>query len=598
MKKRKIRNDDDDDDDDEGRRDDDDDAYHPRRAFGSRAMTVDGRDSFAVKMDEEHFSRIRDDGFHGGDAADILKRCRTSENEPYDEEEVKEMLEDLYERGVTVNAPFCCARGAVELKRWARLESWARWRRSDARERRAAFLEYESTSDALHAYDGGGGGTFFGFGECEVGVYVSVANGDVAEWHRDVCDNATIQLAGSKKWQVEECVVTEEGEEEEEEEEEEEGKSPSGTPFVGELAGMSRNAALEDERTCGVDHFAQPRALPRRRATDFGGTKDPRKASSADERGRKGRRMRSVVRESVVDAGETICVPRGRFHRVTPVGERVSVSADLRMTTIERGEWRAEAAYLREFMLAGLSGEERARVKELDERFPASAFPQILATPIRWIPFEEAFSNGLVLGARLEYIVGAVKNASGTWDTLKTYAAMPKEFTGEEESVLRREGGVDGRAYFNPVCTCDVANSTEHPDYDVLNIKATSALTNKDLMNEFNIYIRKGSVREDERASLESPIAFFRSDVAAVRRSPSGSERDPSSDAFAALKEVLVDANILVDDVTKSNAVFLFWKSLASRRCDVPRGDFGYSSDVGDARARSMRHTLCRDRDE
>ena len=42
------------------------------------------------------------------------------------------MLDDLYERGVTVNAPFCCARGAVELKRWARLESWARWRRSDA----------------------------------------------------------------------------------------------------------------------------------------------------------------------------------------------------------------------------------------------------------------------------------------------------------------------------------------------------------------------------------------------------------------------------------------------------------------------------------
>ena len=87
MKKRKIRNDDDgchDDDDDERGRDD---AYHPRRAFGSRAMTVDGRDSFAVKMDEAHFSHIRDDGFHGGDAADILKRCRTSENEPYDEDD-------------------------------------------------------------------------------------------------------------------------------------------------------------------------------------------------------------------------------------------------------------------------------------------------------------------------------------------------------------------------------------------------------------------------------------------------------------------------------------------------------------------------------
>ena len=100
-------------------------------------------------------------------------------------------------------------------------------------------------------------------------------------------------------------------------------------------------------------------------------------------------------------------------------------------------------------MLAGLSGEERARVKELDERFPASAFPQILATPIRWIRSRRRFQTDSCCW-RLEYIVGAVKNASGTRDTLKTYAAMPKEFTGEEESVLRREGGVDGRAYFNP----------------------------------------------------------------------------------------------------------------------------------------------------
>ena len=82
------------------------------------------------------------------------------------------------------------------------------------------------------------------------------------------------------------------------------------------------------------------------------------------------------------------------------------------------------------------------------------------------------------------------------------------------------------------MCTCAVANSTEHPDYDVLNIKATSALTNKDLMNEFNIYIRKGSVREDERASLESPIAFFRSaspPFAVRRRGPSAIRRQTRS---------------------------------------------------------------------
>ena len=63
MKKRKIRNDDDGchaaADDELGR----DDAYHPRRAFGSRAMTVDGRDSFAVKMDEAHFLTFATTGF-------------------------------------------------------------------------------------------------------------------------------------------------------------------------------------------------------------------------------------------------------------------------------------------------------------------------------------------------------------------------------------------------------------------------------------------------------------------------------------------------------------------------------------------------------
>ena len=146
---------------------------------------------------------------------------------------------------------------------------------------------------------------------------------------------------------------------------------------------------------------------------------------------------------------------------------------------------------------------------------------------------------------------------------------------------------------------CAAANSAEHPDYDVLNIKATSALTNKDLMNEFNIYIRKGSVREDERASLESPIAFFRSDVR--RRSP-----------FA----VGVRARSVVRRVRSSERSFSRRKHLG-RRCDEverrlfileksrvaslrrSRGDFGTpQTSRRAARARSMRHTLCRDRDE
>ena len=73
-------------------------------------------------------------------------------------------------------------------------------------------------------------------------MYVSVANGDVAEWHRDVCDNATtisrVEEMASRGMRRDGGGGGEK-----------EGTSPSGTPFVGELAGMSRNAALEDERT-------------------------------------------------------------------------------------------------------------------------------------------------------------------------------------------------------------------------------------------------------------------------------------------------------------------------------------------------------------
>jgi len=607
-------------------------SYHPKHAFGGGQNNTAWSYAWAsvshvVPMVRRHFDHVRDDGFHGGDAREILLRCRRGDNEPYDEEDVDSMLEDLKEHGKTVNAPFCCARGAVELKRLARLESWRRWRRGKHEARGFSFLKYAQTSDVLHVY----GGADFGFGECEVGVYVSVANGDIAEWHRDVGDNATIQITGSKKWEVEEWVL---------DATQAHGESNKRVnfrndgfirPFVGELAGMSRNASLEDERTCGVDHFAQPETLPRAHPIDFGATPPPNERYEA-----LGHRMRSVLLKRVVIAGDTICVPRGRFHRVTPVGEEVSVSVDLRMTNIERGEWRAEAAYLREFMLAGLWGDARDAVKKLDER-PFGEFPQMLATPIRWLPFEEEFSDGLVLGARLEYIVGAVDNAYDRRDTLKTYMAMPKRFHDSDDTVrrfedcygetygpdvYRRDGTITPAVFFNPVCTCSITDSSEHPDYDVLNIKATSALTNKDLMNEFNIYIRKGSIWENERAALQNPIAFYCSEMdsncyrgstrtecdscAGGKKPGDDSESDHAShifdnpnatcvtDAFASLREVLVDANILVEDVTGSSVVGLFWKSLATRHFANPHDVTGdpVDIDIGNAPVPRVRNGM------
>ena len=604
-------------------------SYHPKRAFGGETEEAWSNAwesvSRVVPMAREHFERVRDDGFHGGDAREILLRCRSSDNEPYDAEDVDAMLGDLKELGKTVNAPFCCARGAVELKRLARLESWRRWRRGRHEARGFSFLKYAQTSDVLHVY----GGADFGFGECEVGVYVSVANGDIAEWHRDVGDNATIQITGSKKWEVEDCMLDATRAHQERVTWRSDGFIRQ---FVGELAGMSRNASLEDARTCGVDHFAQPETLPRAHPIDFGAPPPERYVAL-------GHRMRSVLRERVVNAGDTICVPRGRFHRVTPVGEEVSVSVDLRMTNIERGEWRAEAAYLREFMLAGLWGDARDAVKKLDER-PFGEFPQMLATPIRWLPFEEEFSDGLVLGARLEYIVGAVDNAYDRRDTLKTYLAMPKRFHDSDDTVrrleddgktlgpdvYRRDGTITPAVFFNPVCTCSITDSSEHPDYDVLNIKAASALTNKDLMNEFNIYIRKGSMWENERAALQNPIAFYCSEMdsncyngstrtscdscAGGTKPGDGSDGDHIdhlcdgdskttrvTDAFASLREVLVDANILVEDVTGSSVVGLFWKSLATRHFANPRdvgilNDDPVDIDIGNAPVPRVRYGM------
>ena len=612
--------------------------YHPKHAFGGGEKMRAWSNAWAsvsqvVPMVRRHFDHVRDDGFHGGDAREILLRCRRGDNEPYDEEDVDAMLEDLKELGKTVNAPFCCARGAVELKRLARLESWRRWRRGTHEARGFSFLKYARTSDVLHVY----GGADFGFGECEVGVYVSVANGDIAEWHRDVGDNATIQITGSKKWEVEDCVLDATQAHRERNKRVNFRNDGFIRPFVGELAGMSRNASLEDERTCGVDHFAQPETLPRAHPIDFGATPPPNERYEA-----LGHRMRSVLLKRVVNAGDTICVPRGRFHRVTPVGEEVSVSVDLRMTNIERGEWRAEAAYLREFMLAGLWGDARDAVKKLDER-PFGEFPQMLATPIRWLPFEEEFSDGLVLGARLEYIVGAVDNAYDRRDTLKTYMAMPKRFHDSDDTVrrleeggetlgpdvYRRDGTITPAVFFNPVCTCSITDSSGHPDYDVLNIKATSALTNKDLMNEFNIYIRKGSMWENERTALQNPIAFYCSEMdsncyygstrtacgscAGGKRPGDGSDSDhidhhfddPKAtrvtDAFASLREVLVDANILVEDVTGSSVVGLFWKSLATRHFANPRDITGdpVDIDIGNAPVPRVRYGMvCSSRDD
>ena len=119
----------------------------------------------ATSLDEEVAGRLHD-AFCEGDVSRVLERCRKPDNSPYSQEERDEMERDLEAHARTINLPYCFCRGARELT--------------------AAVVE--SLGEMVN--------------DVEVGVYISRAGGDVAEWHCDNNHNITIQLSGAKQWQV------------------------------------------------------------------------------------------------------------------------------------------------------------------------------------------------------------------------------------------------------------------------------------------------------------------------------------------------------------------------------------------------------------
>ena len=487
--------------DDDDARDDSGTTVATTRATTTTATTATISTSARRMRDARaHEALLR--AFHGGDVAKILRECRHANNEAYDDDDVEAATEALTRDGTTVNAPFCFTAGAIALKRALHLEAWARLRGGEFRGRGGEIF--------------GVAGGCVGYGECEVGVYASRADGDVAEWHRDVCDNATIQLIGKKQWEVEVYV---------------DGRD--GTEYREELRGKSRNASASDEAACGADYVEQYWA-------------------------------ETKIETCVIGPGDTICVPRGRLHRVVPLGEDVSVSADIRMTTIESAEIAAEIAYLKAIAL-------------YDERSVAVKQRAVELPPIHWLPFEEEFSDGLVLGARLEYVVAAAANRSGTRDDVTTYEPVRRyddtaaEGVRERAETLRRSP----TAAFHPSCACSVRDDDERGDYHVLNVKATSALTNKDLMSEFNIYVRRDSVREGEMCAFNSPVDFIEAELGRLeRQSPERAndrrlvarETGEFSDAVSSLRGVLYDANILLPP---GNDWWFFWCNTSKRLSDA-----------------------------
>ena len=489
-------------------------------------------------MDEQTFKHILE-GFYGGDVEAILNSCRDESNEAWSEAHVEEAMRALHEDGKTINAPFCFAPGAIELKRLMHLESWRVLRRGGASDRgdsdvntwqrRFDTRAYEHAHrDSETAFATCADPTFDGqlvcgvhSGECEVGVYVSRAGGDVAEWHRDIGNNFTVQLTGGKEWEVEHY-----------------------TQRDGRGVVAFNNAALIDKPRCGADYFLQPPAWPR----------------SVDK---------STVKRFCINAGESVSISKGRFHRVTPVGKDISVSIDVRVTSFSVEERFAEGTFLR--YLATRSRDEW--LKPFFQQVTTFAdsplvrgdvFPPCLndfpMPQICWLPFETDFSDGLVLGARLKYIVGAATNVAGHFDTYSSYSSIMSQKIDDELVGL----------VFNPVCTCACTTTGK---YHVLNIKATSAITNRDLMSEFNIYVDRSSVNEREMEAFENPFTFVRSEsrnASKVQRIRVGTPVDvcaPDSyaitEAFGALRHVLADAGILMEQ--RKSDVLDFWKAAYAR---------------------------------
>ena len=106
------------------------------------------------------------DGFCEGDVVRLLEPCRKSCNSSFSAEEQETMARDLDSHSRTINMPYCFCQGALDLYD-------------------AAVSTFGDLSNDI-----------------EVGVYISKAGGDVAEWHCDANHNFTIQLTGTKEWHV------------------------------------------------------------------------------------------------------------------------------------------------------------------------------------------------------------------------------------------------------------------------------------------------------------------------------------------------------------------------------------------------------------
>ena len=374
-------------------------------------------------------------GFHDGDPESILRECRDENNVPYDEQTISGMMDGLMEHGKTIHAPFCFTRGAVGLKH--AIHDYLYTSTADGDSFKSWCDIYVGIAKAAAMLEERGDKVTAMYAECEIGVYISRAGGDIAEWHTDRNDNLTIQLKGSKLWEVERI-----------------GRTYTGS--------MTSNASLSVEPSCGVDYLTRDHG----EFGPFARNINASKLTSAY----KINKDRSVPERFTIREGECFSTRAGQYHRVTPVGGGLSISVNIRLTPYQSNVWKSEVYFLR-LSATGARAKGVAKLTPEDE----------LALRPRFGPFDVRYSDGLVLGCGSDthLHVGDIRE----WDTSEGYT----------------------RLYMNPMCACSTSMTA---DGFVLNIKCTSALTNKEYMNEFNVYVQMSAYKLDEIFS--SPMAFNR----------------------------------------------------------------------------------------
>ena len=464
-------------------------------------------------------------GFCGGDTSAVVRRCRDEHNRAYDASDAAAFAA-RFDAGDTLNLPFCHTRGASQLK-------------NDILRR--AYNAADDEDDPLGCAN-----------DVEVGVYVSPENGAEARWHHDNNHNVTVQLWGVKEWRT----------------------SPSGNPNV-----LTSRGLVDPPNTAYDVHALHPPNLKSHRVTRLapgqaiyvppgewhrvipietdptvgscfsvdarvasvtharwtcealfalmtcgGGCSafvgSPPTRAAEDTRGdceRLGFRPHPLNAREPTPSSALRGANRGGARNATETRRRERVGVEEHLRACERVVRR---------MLDDFGDDKR------DARFPRTWFPP------RAMPFEDALTDGMDLGATLGFLVDEIDGGSlpdvferelrlsaGRSFTVVPHAMVAMTTHPIEDEESAEDGDEEGDAEKAETASSEKADNAENAssafsDGFLLRLRATSNLTNMDYAR-FTIAcppgIDPGVVRALTRGADEPRVATTVPDFGATR---------------------------------------------------------------------------------